>query len=371
MSRATRLWISITTIVALGLLPVLAVTLVFVNVVRGGKVTDFENVFHVAAQAVLDGENPYPSPDSEIVALGKAYVYPPLTALAAVPTTLLSAQTAGILVMALLYLVVAGTLAVLGIRDWRCYGVAFLWPPVISAVQTGNITLLLGLAAALTWRLRDSARGGGAALGASLAAKFILWPLGVWLAVTRRSAALAYSFVIAAALIVASWAVIAFAGVSDYVELLRRLQDIEREQGYTAYALGLDLGLTPGAASAVWFAVAGASLAAVVFLARRGDERRAFVVAVGAALACSPIVWLHYFALLLVPVAVASPQLGVAWFVPLLMYGSTGTYNGTPLQTALTLVAAALTIAAALSFTRPRSILALRRAHAVDVRESR
>ena len=65
-------------------------------------------------------------------------------------------------------------------------------------------------------------------------------------------------------------------------------------------------------------------LAAVVVLARRGDERRAFVVAVAAALACSPIVWLHYFALLLVVVAVAEPRLGLLWFVPLAMWGSDG-----------------------------------------------
>ena len=27
---------------------------------------------------------------------------------------------------------------VLGVRDWRCYGLLLLWPPVISAVQTGR-----------------------------------------------------------------------------------------------------------------------------------------------------------------------------------------------------------------------------------------
>ena len=27
---------------------------------------------------------------------------------------------------------------VLGVRDWRCYGLVLLWPPVISAVQTAT-----------------------------------------------------------------------------------------------------------------------------------------------------------------------------------------------------------------------------------------
>jgi hypothetical protein len=65
-------------------------------------------------------------------------------------------------------------------------------------------------------------------------------------------------------------------------------------------------------------------------------------------IACSPVVWLHYFALLLVVVAVAQPTLGVAWFVPLLMFGSEELQNGTAFQTALTLFAAALTVAVAL-----------------------
>ena len=60
--------------------------------------------------------------------------------------------------MLLLTGAVLATLRALDVRDWRCYGVAFLWPPVLSAIQTGNITLLLGLCAALVWRFRASGR---------------------------------------------------------------------------------------------------------------------------------------------------------------------------------------------------------------------
>ena len=103
-------------------------------------------------------------------------------------------------------------------------------------------------------------------------------------------------------------------------------------------------------------------LGGVVSLARRGDQRRAFVLALAATLACSPIVWLHYFALLLVVVAVAEPWLGPAWFVPFAMYASTGTHNGTTAQTAVTVVAAALTVVVALrpAGIRSRRFLAAR-----------
>jgi hypothetical protein len=65
-------------------------------------------------------------------------------------------------------------------------------------------------------------------------------------------------------------------------------------------------------------------------------------------------VWLNYFVLLVVVVAVAEPKLGAAWFVPLLMYGSASTYNGTTFQNALTIAAAALTVALALRSPRGR-----------------
>ena len=69
----------------------------------------------------------------------------------------------------------------------------------------------------------------------------------------------------------------------------------------------------------------------------------------------TPIVWLHYFALLLVVVALASPRLGVLWFVPLGMVLTPGSGHPTPFQTAWTLGVAALTIALALRATRARS----------------
>jgi hypothetical protein len=96
------------------------------------------------------------------------------------------------------------------------------------------------------------------------------------------------------------------------------------------------------------------------------------VLAVAAALACSPIVWLHYFAFLVVVVAVAEPRLTAAWFVPLAMYGSTGTFNGTTLQTALTLAAAAATVVLALRIVPPLAgVVRLHTTPPLDAQESR
>ena len=75
----------------------------------------------------------------------------------------------------------------------------------------------------------------------------------------------------------------------------------------------------------------------MVVLARRGDERTAFILAVAASLVLTPIVWLHYFALLLVVVALAQPRLGFLWFVPLLMVLTPGSGQPTPFETSGTL----------------------------------
>ena len=56
--------------------------------------------------------------------------------------------------------------------------------------------------------------------------------------------------------------------------------------------------------------------------------------------------WLHYFALLLVAVAVAEPRLAPVWFLglPLQVFISTGVHNGSTFQTAAMLATAALTV---------------------------
>ena len=61
------------------------------------------------------------------------------------------------------------TLWALQVRDWRVYGVTLLWPPVIDAYQTANLTLVLGLLLALVWRYRRRELIAGVALGAAIA----------------------------------------------------------------------------------------------------------------------------------------------------------------------------------------------------------
>ena len=61
-----------------------------------------------------------------------------------------------------------------------------------------------------------------------------------------------------------SWAVIAFAGVADYPSLLRQLEEAVGDDSYTAYIVGLDIGLPSTAARVLWLAVGVTVLTSVV-----------------------------------------------------------------------------------------------------------
>ena len=145
-----------------GALPLLALYYAIApNVLGDSQAADFHYAYYEAAEAIRAGENFYPPVD--FVVRGQDdlvidYVYPPLVALLTVPWTLVPVGLAEVLFQLLLIAVFVGTLGLLGVRDWRCYGLAFLWPPVTDAVATGNISILLGLAAAVVWVYRDRAK---------------------------------------------------------------------------------------------------------------------------------------------------------------------------------------------------------------------
>lgn len=336
----------VVSIALFALLPAVVIVGLFLSAWADGVVaTDFLQ-FYRAAEAILAGEDPYLARDA--TTWGGPFPYPPLPALGATPLTVFSLEIAGVLAMALLVLVALAVPFFLDVRDWRCYGLMLLWPPVLSAIQTANVTLWLALAAALAWRFRERGAASGAAVGVTLAAKFFLWPLVVWLGATRRIAAAAAAVLVGVVVLVGSWAVVGFAGMAEYPGIVRDLEDAVGDDSYTAYIVGLDVGLPSDVARGVWLAIGLAFVGATIVLARQGDERTAFICAVTAALALTPIVWLHYFALLVVVAALAQSRLGLVWFVPLGMVVTPGSGQPTPFETSWTLAVAALTIALAL-----------------------
>ena len=146
-------------------------------------------------------------------------------------------------------------LRLLGVEDWRCYGLAILTAPFVDALSIGALTPFLLVGAALTWRFR--ARPLIVALAAAVTgvAKVFLWPIGVWLIATRRFRAAAVCLGAAVGLLLVGWGAIAFAGLGSYPHLLRVLSDVEASESYSVVGL---LGLTGSAAAVVSLSLSAA-----------------------------------------------------------------------------------------------------------------
>jgi hypothetical protein len=300
----------------------------------GRLALDFHEEIYRQAHAVVHGMDPYPPPGAAITDTTNA-VWPMIVVLTAVPLTALPPSAADWTVTLVILAMLAGALWTLRVRDWRIYGATLLWPSVIDAYQTANASIPLTLLVALMWRFRDRRVVAGAALGIALAVKFFLWPVVVWLAATRRYAAAAISAVISVASLLL---LIPFISIPDYARLLRDLGETFDGLSYTPYALLLDVGVPSAAARAVTIALG----IGVVTLAWR---RQSLGLTLAAALILSPIVWRHFFVLLIVPLALSRPRFDVVWLLPIGLWVGTGTFNGASWQTACVLAIVAITFA--------------------------
>lgn len=329
LAKAAR---RVSTVFLFGALPLLLVCVfIAANWNKSTFLFDFRGDLYEAGHAIVHGHNPYHAAylarqaaskrAGEHVATDFAVaVYPAPALVSFVPFTLLPYRAAGIVYALLSVCAVLAGLRLLDVQDWRCYGAAFLSWPVLHGLLLGALTPLLVLGVAALWRWRDHVWRPAVALAAIVTAKLFLWPLGVWLIGTRRYRTLISAVAITLAVVVAGWAVIGFDGLADYPRMLGSLSFIEEGVGVSPVAGLLALGVGSSLARIVAVALALLLLAAAARAPETGRERRTFGIAVIAALIASPIVWPHYLALVLVPIALLSPRLSALWFVPLVAY---------------------------------------------------
>jgi alpha-1,2-mannosyltransferase len=289
---------------------------------------DFEQAFYPAARHVLAGASPFPPVTHAALSTGTAFVYPPFTAVLVAPLALLPLPVAAVLFTLLLTASAVLALYVLDVRDWRCYAAIFLWPPVLSGLQTANLTLLLALGAALVWRFRDRRVVAAAGTAVLLALKLFLWPLVVWLLATRRVVCGVQALAAAVVITFAAWAVIGFAGLTEYVPLLRLFSEIVERAGYTPLSIALKAGIGFDVARGLTLGIGVLLVATIVLLGRRRRDEEAFVAAIAASVLCSPVCWLHYYALFIVPLAILRPRYSALWLLPFVVIGAPAAADG-------------------------------------------
>lgn len=297
-----------------------------------------------AAEALLDGRSPYPELDDPILEDQKGYVYPPQLVVALIPLTPLPIDVVAVLVTCLLLALVALTLRILDVRDLRCYAAAFLWMPTTSGVLLGNVSIPLAFALAVAWRYRETVWRPAVAVGLAVSAKLLLWPVFVWMVATRRLRTVALAALLGALVTLAAWAAIGFDGLRTYPDLLQRLSEIQSERSYSIVGMVATLGLGSTAGDVLTAAAGLSLLVGCVVFARRSDDARAFTCAVAATLALSPIVWLHYLVVLLVPMAILRRRFSALWLLPILLWASPRPGYAEGFQTFLPALVAAILI---------------------------
>jgi hypothetical protein len=326
--------------------PPLAVAwVVFVGIRSNALAFDLVHSYLPAAHSVLAGRSPYPSATVAALTPRTAFVYPPLAAYIAAPFTALPLWAVEVLATAVSLTCIVAALLLVGVRDWRCIMVVFLWLPAYSAIQTANVSLLIVVGLALVWRLRDRVWYVAILAGSLVALKLFLWPVLVWLIVTRRLRGAAGAVLSTVALIALSWAGIGFRGITAYPHLLSLLSRVEGRESYTI-AAAVSGTMSWRAAFLTGTAVGLGILALAAH--RRSDDRTSFVLTIAAMLALSPILYMHYFLALVPVLGLYRPRFSAIWTLPLLLWVAPQVDNGATWQTVAALAIVGGTFALAL-----------------------
>jgi alpha-1,2-mannosyltransferase len=276
-------------------------------------------IFRRAGQAVLHGHTPFVQPTFELLAANNRWVYPTPFAIPFIPFALLPEELAAVFFLVLSLAAIVASLWLLGVRDWRCYGLSLLGVPVFGALSLEALGPFLLLLCAVGWRFRDRTVA-GVPLALAAAAKLFLWPVLLWLLITRRFRAFAAAVATIAAT-VAVWAIVDPGGMSRYPETVHLLNAVQRWKSYSVQSLFISLHFSVRTSEVVGGLAAIAAVGAVVLLRRRGDAAT-FAAAVAASLIATPILWMHYLVLLLVPIAIARPRLAPLWLLPLALWAT-------------------------------------------------
>jgi hypothetical protein len=308
---------------------------------------DFRLNIWEPGRAMLDGHDPIRKLASE----ENGGIYPPAALVATLPLAAMPYQAAAIAWLVVLVAAVVAAVYLCGVRDWRCYLLALASPPVVGGLAYGNVSLVVVLALAAAWACRDRPWRAGFVLGLVIAARLFVWPVVGWLLFTRRFRAAAASGGFAALLSMIGWSAVAFHRIDEFPEVTRSNVVEFLDQGVSVASIAANLGASTNVAALVAL-LAGLVALAVAYRQRR-DDLSCFSWSIAAALYASPIVWGHYFALMLVPLALSTPSLSRRWLLP---YITAPQLTSSPTPTGKLIDAAsgiAFTIASAVLTRRP------------------
>jgi len=238
-----------------------------------------------------------------------------------VPFALISQGTSAVLFTFVCMACTPLTLWTLRVRDWRVYGLIVLWFPVCAAWQTANETMVLVLFIALIWRYREHPVLTALLTAAAISLKLFMWPLALWLLATGRWRTSAYAVIWGVILNAGALAVVGFGRIHQFLHTTSLDTRDDWRIGYSIVGAAGRLGLSRSGTDVLTALVCLALAAAIVYVAAvKQRERQALLLTVALMLIASPLIWIHYFALLLILMALQRPRISWLWAAPLLLW---------------------------------------------------
>ncbi len=254
---------------------------------------------------------------------GGLYLYPPplaavLSPFARVPLEVLAS---GWLLLRLLLLFAAfGLMPVRREVRLATLGVAAMSLPVLTDLNLGNVSILVLFLSAATWRYLDHPMGSIALASALFLRPSLAVVVAGWFGQARLSAVL-WTVLAAAGIMVALLPIAGASAYTDYLRVLANVSDVAGvpENGDLGSA-ALSLGAGPTLAWVAVLAGYASGVFGLLLAVRRGDAELTYQVALGASLLLSPLLWVHYLALLALPGAFLAAR-GRPWGVLLPLLG--------------------------------------------------
>jgi hypothetical protein len=283
-----------------------AVAVAAIILAAGATLGYDSDAYLVAARNVLDGQPLY---DPNLVyALGHdVFLYPPPFAVALVPLALLPGDVATWLWLAVIVAALVAAIGLMPVRApvrWAVLLLAGLSWPTLYAIKLGQVGPLLLLALVVTWRWRDrpAVPGTSIAIGALIKVQPVL--LFGWAIATGRWRAVGIGLAVAIGATVLAAIVVGPGALFDFVRVLLAIsKPVTTPQNVTLGAVAYQAGLSEGAATALQVVAMGGALAVAALASLRAEAEAALIVTIVASQLISPILWMHYGIVLLIPTA--------------------------------------------------------------------
>jgi len=231
----------------------------------------------------------------------KLFLYSPPFAVAMLPFTAVSIDSAAVAWYVGRLVLFAAACAVMPVRPsirFLTFAIAALTNPVIGDMNLGNVSVLVTSMLAITWRWLDRVTG-CVALALAMTVRPVLGLVLIWSALRRRWWPVLWTIVAGLVIVAVSLPFVGVVTYEHYFRVLRNVYDVTgQDNNMDVGSAVLRVGGGPLLASIALYAGFAIGIGAML-ASLRYDRQTGFMVTIGATLLLSPLLWDHYLATLL------------------------------------------------------------------------